>query len=124
MPIENGENRDREGKFVAGNTASVGKGRPKGGQSIPDLLKRIGEEGIPIELQQKVKLAFDDVDTKDMTFMEAVMRTTMMYAISGKPWAVQFIADRLEGRPLQAMSIESHEPIQLIKTGNKTLDDM
>ena len=30
MPIENGENRNKKGQFVAGNTASVGKGRPKG----------------------------------------------------------------------------------------------
>jgi hypothetical protein len=122
-PIENGNNRNGKGQFVEGNKASVGKGRPKGSMSIPDMLRRIGEESVPVELQLKVKRLFDEVETDKMTLMEAVMRTTMMYAIQGKPWAVQFIADRTEGKPQQTINVESHKPIQLIKTGIESFDN-
>ena len=83
MPIENGGNRNNKGQFVAGNTASVGKGRPKGSQSIPDILRKIGEEEGTV----------DGVDK-----LEVVMRKVFQYAVEGKPWAVQFIADRTEGK--------------------------
>ena len=111
QPIENGDNRDKKGQFVAGNTASVGKGRPKGSMSIPDMLRRIGDEEVPSELQNKVEELFGRVELGELTMIEAVMRTTMMYAIQGKPWAVQFIADRTEGKPRQTIEIESHEPV-------------
>ena len=36
--------RNSKGQFVAGNKASKGHGRPKGARSIPDLLRKIGDE--------------------------------------------------------------------------------
>ena len=99
-------------------------GRPKGTSSIPDLLRRIGEEDVPNELKELLKKQFDPDDVDKMNMQEAVLRTTFMYAVSGKPWAVQFIADRTEGKPAMTMSIETHEPIQLIKTGNPLLDEV
>jgi hypothetical protein len=49
-----------------------------------------------------------------MTMIEAILRTTMMYAVQGKQWAVQFIADRTEGRPVQTIGIsETDEPIKV-----------
>ena len=100
------------------------EGRPRGTTSIPDLLKRIGEESVPEELKELLEKQFDSVDVDDMTMQEAVLRSTYMYAVSGKPWAVQFIADRTEGKPAMTMSIETHEPIHLIKTGNPLLDEI
>ena len=91
MPIENGVNRDNTGKFVDGNTASVGKGRPKGSLSIPDILRKIGdEEGI----------------TDGKSKLDVVLYKVFQYALEGKSWAVQFIADRTEGKALER--VEQH----------------
>tara|TARA_R100001082_G_C4281502_1_gene124085 strand:- start:168 stop:527 length:360 start_codon:yes stop_codon:yes gene_type:complete len=99
------------------------KGRPKGTTSIPDLLRKIGEEEVPRELKEALKTKYNHIDLKDLNMQEAVLRATYMFAISGKPWAVQFIADRTEGKPIMTMSLETHEPVQLIKTGNPILDE-
>lgn len=107
------------------NPRNINKnGRPKGTTSIPDLLRRIGEEDVPEELKVLLKKQFDAESVENMNMQEAVLRTTFMYAVSGKPWAVQFIADRTEGKPMMTMSVETHEPIQLIKTGNPDLDNI
>ena len=108
-PIENGQNRNNKGQFVSGNTASVGHGRPKGRQSIPDILRKIGDE----------EGTLDGEHSK----LDVVLRKVFEYALEGKHWAVQFIADRTEGRPLQAISVETHEPMQLIKTGLPEIDE-
>lgn len=106
--------RDNKGRFKEGNQFSKGHGRPKGNQSIAQMLKNIGEEDVPKELKDKVSKLFNKVDNEEMTMMEAILRTTMMYAVQGKQWAVQFIADRTEGRPIQTIGItESDEPIQV-----------
>ena len=101
MPIENGNNRDDKGRFVEGNNASEGHGRPKGSFSIPDILRRVGEEEVPEKLHAEVEKLFSGIEgeIKDMKMMEGLMRLVFMYAVQGKSWAVQFIADRLEGRP-------------------------
>ena len=109
MPIENGLNRDNKGQFVSGNTASIGHGRPIGKQSIPDILRHIGDE----------EGTTDGIHTK----LDVVLRKVFDYALDGKHWAVQFIADRTEGRPLQAISVETHEPLQLIRTGLPEIDE-
>ena len=108
--------------FVKGQSGNP-NGRPRGTQSIPDMLKRIGEEDVPDVLNEKVQELFGKADIGEITMLEAVMRTTMMYAIQGKSWAVQFLADRLEGKPRQTIELEQHEPIQLIKTGIDNFDE-
>ena len=90
-PIENGDNRNNKGQFVAGNTASVGKGRPKGSQSIPDILRKIGDE---------------EGTTDGKSKLDVVMYKVFQYALEGKSWAVQFIADRTEGKALER--VEQH----------------
>jgi len=122
MPDKTGRNRAKNGQFKKGNSGNP-KGRPKGAKSITDMLKRIGEEPVPKELKSKVSEVFNEVDSGNMTMMEAVMRTTMMYAIQGRSWAVQFIADRTEGKPIQPINIEEHKPIQLIKTNIPSFDN-
>lgn len=122
---------DNNGKMVGGITgkgfvkgqSGNPNGRPRGTQSIPDMLKRIGEEDVPDALNEKVQELFGKADIGEITMLEAVMRTTMMYAIQGKSWAVQFLADRLEGKPRQTIELEQHEPIQLIKTGIDNFDN-
>ena len=59
-------------------------GRPKGVQSIPDILRKIGDE--------------EGTKSGDLTKLQYVMRKVFDFAVEGKPWAVQFIADRTEGK--------------------------
>jgi len=114
MPEKTGNNRNKDGTFKAGVSGNP-NGRPKGSMSIPDMLKRIGEETIPKEIRSKVNEIFDDVDAGEMTLMEGVMRTTMIYAIQGKPWAVQFIADRTEGKAKEFRVVENkNDPIRVM----------
>lgn len=122
-PIENGKNRNNKGQFVVGNTASVGKGRPKGSQSIPDLLRKIGEEEVPTELNEKVKKLFGKANVQEISMIEAIMRTTMMYAIQGKSWAVQFIAERLEGKAKEHIITEEIKPIRVLEFGDDLIDE-
>ena len=93
--------RNPDGTFAPGNSGSAG--RPQKRYKIPTILERIGEE---------------EIDVKDMsiTKLEAVLRKVYDYAFKGQSWAVQFIAERTEGRVPQQQTIEhvSHEPIKLI----------
>ena len=59
------------------------KGRPKNKQSIPDILRRIGQE---------------EGTADGKTKLETVMALVYKYASEGRSWAVQFIADRTEGK--------------------------
>jgi len=72
---------------VSGNP----NGRPKGIQSIPDILRKIGEEDGTVDGKSK---------------LDVIMYMVFSFALEGKPWAVQFIADRTEGRSLER--IEQH----------------
>ena len=62
-------------------------GKPKGIQQIPDILRKIGEE--------------DGLKDGSKTKLDVVMTRVFGYALEGKPWAVQFIADRTEGKALE-----------------------
>ncbi|MCP4645822.1 MAG: hypothetical protein GY851_35580 [bacterium] len=76
-------------QFKAGNPG--GPGRPVKAKCIPDLLRKIGEEG---------------GETPEVTKLETVLRQVYMYALEGKSWAVEFIADRTEGRAKQSIEID------------------
>ena len=75
-------------------------GRPPKVKSIPDILRRIGdEEGT---LDGKTKL-------------DVIMYKVFQYALEGKHWAVQFIADRTEGKPKESREVtHKNEPIQIM----------
>jgi hypothetical protein len=93
--------RDQSGKFTKGNTyGGQSTGRPKKNYSIPDLLDKIGEEEGTLEGLSK---------------LEVVLRSVYRYALEGKSWAVQFIADRTEGKPHQTLGISdaTDEPIKV-----------
>ena len=101
--------RDSNGRFEKGNTfGGKSPGRPKKNFSIPDILRKLGEE---VE------------EGSDESTLEQIMRKVTNEALLGTPWAVQFIADRTEGKPTQSMTIETHEPLQLIKTGITDFDE-
>lgn len=75
--------RDDKGRFAPGNKLSPG--RPRKELCIPEILRRIG----------------DEKTASGMPKIEVVCRTVYKFAVTGESWAVNFIADRTEGKPLQ-----------------------
>jgi hypothetical protein len=76
------------------------KGRPKGVQSIPDILKKIGAEKGTVDGRTK---------------LDVIMNKVYQFASEGKPWAVQFIADRTEGRAKEFREItHNNQPIKIL----------
>jgi len=93
--------RNSDGTFAAGHK-SVG-GRPKKIRRIEHILERIGLE--------EVRVGGDTI-----TKLEAVMRAVYGYALKGQSWAVQFIAERTEGKVRDQVdsSVETHHTIRLL----------
>ena len=60
-------------------------GRPIKVRSIPDILHKIGDE--------------EGTVSGKYTKLDVVLRKVFDFALEGKSWAVQFIADRTEGKP-------------------------
>ena len=77
--------------FEKGNT--FGKGRPKKEKCIPDILNRLTNEMV------------DGVPKRDIILMGVVDK-----ALEGDQWSIQFIADRMEGKPFQTNNITLSEP--------------
>ena len=61
-------------------------GRPKKINTIPDILRKIGDEEGTADGKSK---------------LDVIMNKVFQFALEGKPWAVQFIADRTEGKALE-----------------------
>jgi len=77
-------------------------GRPRKNRCIPDLLRRIGDE---------------EIDTKGgrISKLEAVLRKTYQLAFDGERWAVEFIADRTEGKAIQSIRQEVDASVDLTR---------
>ena len=75
-------------------------GRPLKIKTIPDILNKIGEEE-------------GTVDGK--TKLDVIMYKVFQFALEGKPWAVQFIADRTEGKAKEFKEItHNNQPIKIM----------
>tara|TARA_R100000808_G_C2038363_1_gene79064 strand:+ start:22 stop:318 length:297 start_codon:yes stop_codon:yes gene_type:complete len=81
MPEKQARNR-ANGQFKKGHSGNP-NGRPPKIKCIPDILKAIGEEEGTLDGKTK---------------LDVIMYKVFQYALEGKPWAVQFIADRTEGK--------------------------
>ena len=95
--------RDNKGQFIKGNSyAGKSPGRPKGIQQIPDILRKIGDE--------------EGLKDGSKTKLDIVMYKVFQFALEGKPWAVQFIADRTEGKALDRIEATiNQEPIKVFE---------
>ena len=109
-PIENGSNRNNKGQFVSGNTSSKGKGRPKGVQSIPDILRKIGDEEGTVDGVPKLEVVLRRVFNMALGFKDE--KGTWHHP---EAWAIRFIADRTEGKALERIETTYKEPIRLIE---------
>jgi len=100
--------RKSNGKMPGGITGKGWKpgesgnpnGRPLKIKTIPDILHKIGEEE-------------GTVDGK--TKLDVIMYKVFQFALEGKPWAVQFIADRTEGKAKEFKEItHNNQPIKIM----------
>ena len=86
QPDKTGNNRDDKGRFIAGNSGNP-NGRPGKGNSIAEILRTIGDG--PSEI--------DPTKTKQ----QVMLFTVYEMAEKGEQWAVNFVADRTVGKPVQ-----------------------
>lgn len=104
--------------FKKGDNNINRKGRPRKQQCIPDILRKIGKEKI-------------EAGGKKVSKMEALMRMVFKEAVAGNQWAVNFIADRTEGKPMQMLKQEIEttqapqieltiRPDRMIESGDNT----
>ena len=73
--------------FMPGKSGNP-KGRPKKAKCIPDILKTITTEkveGYPTKLHK-------------------ILNNVVNLAIEGDQWSIQFVADRMEGKPAQVIN--------------------
>lgn len=96
MPDDTGTNRDDKGRFKSGQSGNP-NGRPKNAKSIPDFMRKIANEE----------------NGDGYTKLECIIRRVFDEALNGTRWAVEFIANRIEGRPFQAI----YEPTKELPSG-------
>lgn len=82
-------------RFEKGNPG--GPGRPKKEIAIPALLREIGQRQVS--------------DQDKRTMLMAALETTFKMAIEGESWAMNFIADRTEGKPIQQIISENEDSL-------------
>lgn len=78
-------------RFKPGQSGNP-SGRPKNRPQIPDLLRKIGAE--------------KSAKGSKLTKIDLLMHRVYGHALKGESWAVQFIADRLEGKAQANLAIE------------------
>ncbi len=99
------EGRDPDGKFAKGGPGNPNAtGRPRSVRRIEGILQRIGQEEILCEGGEL------------KTRLELLMRTVYKLAEDGTQWAVQFVAERTEGKisERQEVAEENREPVKLL----------
>ena len=113
-------NFDDRGKFAEGNKignrfeAGV-SGNPNGRPRKFRIKEMLGEM---VDEKVRVKGSSDTV-----TVLEAILRKIVAKAITGDKWAISFIADRTEGKPIQPIIEDEESIIQFLwesETGEPT----
>jgi hypothetical protein len=78
-------------------------GRTPNVKTIPEILRKIGEE-------EGTKVSVEDGGA---TKLDVVMQQVYKFAREGKSWAVQFIAERTEGKVTDTHEIVGQVPIAM-----------
>jgi hypothetical protein len=94
--------RDDKGRFAPGNQEGWRGGRNKKEFSIPQILRTIGDETVT-----------DPRTGKEMSSLEYVLRQVYARAAKGNMDAVNFIADRAEGRVSDRLILHDERNIDL-----------
>ena len=122
--MDNTENlsKDNKGnpKWVKGVSANP-LGRPKKVKCIPDILRKIGDMIAPEDIQERMRVRFKSKGK--LTMQQAVLMLTYDLAAHGTEWAVEFIAERTEGRVTQGVDISTTAPGPLVAILNAPQGD-
>ena len=99
------------------------KGRPKGSRSISDYLRKFGDLDTPEALRERLRTMFPKIARKGdkFTMEEALWLSVYVHAIKGQPWAYNMIADRLEGKAVQAIKDVSENKDVSITIGGQSI---
>jgi hypothetical protein len=99
-----------KGSFKKGNDPRRNtRGRGRQALQIPDLLRRIGEDKLPAEIAGKLP----EHIRSSKTMLQALMRATYLRALQGESWAVQFVAERTEGKVKDVLSLEGGQRLEI-----------
>lgn len=94
--------------WVKGGPSPNPKGRPTKIYCIPDVLREILQEPFLSVAEQYLTPLYREkfsLVPQDATVLKVIMASTAMYAALGDGWAVNFIAERTEGKVLQPIDI-------------------
>lgn len=87
-------------------------GRPPKVKYIPDILQKLGKEGIPDELKAKFERLPSILNSPDC--LTALLRLVYIHALRGESWAVQFISERTEGKAVQPIDMNVEPPLTVV----------
>jgi hypothetical protein len=73
-------------------------GRPPAPKCLRDLAKRIGTEAYSGASQKYLGKGYSN--------LEVMLRIAWDIALTGAPWAIVYLSDRMEGRPKQPVELE------------------
>jgi len=99
-------------RWVKGVSANP-LGRPKKVKCIPDILRKIGDMIAPDDIQEKMRKRFHT--KQKLTMQQAVLMLTYDLAAHGVAWAVEFVAERTEGKTTQMMDIQTNSDGPLVQ---------
>ena len=90
---------NRDPGFKKGN--KYGRGRPPTAKAIPDILRRLGDEAPTETLLAKIRAKYG-AECSPKTLREAMLMAAYADAALGDVHARDFIAERTEGKVMQA----------------------
>lgn len=76
-------------------------------QSIPEILSRPGRPKKGETWRDCIKKVMDQENVEGVTVREEIALRVQGLARAGVPWAIQWLADREEGRPAQSVTVEA-----------------
>jgi hypothetical protein len=106
QPFSPKKKKPRGRPFTGTNDPRRQNGRTPKVLCIPDILKKICEREVPEVIRNGLKMPWLQRDAK---FLEALMEIVMLRAMQGDSWAVQFIAERTEGKVRDTLAIQNDD---------------
>jgi len=98
------------------------KGRPPKVKTIGDILRKIGAEKLPKSIVESAAEIFPKA--ANMTMLEAAIRMTYVHALKGGAWAIEFIAERTEGKITQPIEVSPFSEVDWDKLNALPLDEL
>lgn len=89
-------------------------GRPKKIRHIPDILARITSERLPPQHRAAIAKLFPEISNRP-TFLEAILRIVVQKALKGESWAVEFVAERTEGKVVTPIDLSTGQTMKIVE---------